>query len=133
MFSWSDKYSVGVQSIDNQHKEILEILNRLLQALKEGKAHYVVNQIIHDLEQYAYTHFQKEEFLFQRFNYSGAAEHIHEHQQFREKIMTVKRDLISGKISFTVDLMFFLKDWVEHHILVLDKAYSDCFRQNGLR
>ena len=133
MFSWSDKYSVGVQSIDNQHKEILEILNSLLQALKEGKANDVVNQIIHDLEQYAYMHFQKEEFFFQRFNYSGAAEHINEHHQFREKIMTVKRDLISGKISFTVDLMFFLKDWVEHHIFVLDKAYSDCFRQNGLR
>ena len=133
MFSWSDKYSVGVQSIDNQHKEILEILNRLLQALKEGKAHDVVNQIIHDLEQYAYMHFQKEEFFFQRFNYTGSAEHIHEHQQFRDKIMALKSDVISGKVSFTVDLMFFLKEWVEHHILVMDKAYSDCFRQNGLR
>lgn len=133
MFDWSDNYSVGVQSIDSQHKEILVILNRLLEALKLGKANNVVTQIILDLEQYAYMHFQKEEFFFQRFNYSGSAEHIDEHLKFREKIKAIKADLISGKTGFTIDLMIFLKDWVEHHILVMDKAYSDCFRKNGLR
>jgi len=133
MFSWSDKYSVGVQSIDNQHKEILEILNRLLQALKEGKANNVITGIVPDLEKYAVIHFQKEEFFFQRFKYSGSGDHIYEHQQFKEKIKAIKADLISGKMGFSVDLMIFLKEWIEHHILVVDKAYAECFRNNGLR
>ncbi len=133
MFQWEAKYSVGIQSIDNQHREIFVVLEKLVEAMKKGHASDVTNQIIVDLERYAVIHFQKEEFFFKRFNFHGSSEHISEHQDFKNKIVSLKSDLKSGKITLTFDLLNFLKEWIEHHILVVDKQYSECFRQNGLQ
>ena len=133
MFQWEDKYSVGIQSIDNQHKEIFMLLNKLLEAMKMGHANDVTIQIIQELERYAVIHFQKEEYFFQRFNYQGSAEHITEHQNFIKKIAVLKSEINSGKMILTIELLRFLKDWIDHHILVVDKKYSECFRQNGLQ
>jgi len=133
MIKWEENYSVGIQSIDNQHKEIFKFLNKLLEALKQGKASSVTMQIIQDLEQYAIMHFHKEEFFFQRFNFSGAAKHIAVHQFFTQKVADLKADLKAGKVTIAFELLNFLKDWIEHHILEEDKKYSELFRQNGLK
>ncbi len=133
IYQWEEKYSVGVKSIDNQHKEIFRLLNDLLQAMKEGKSSSITSQIILDLEKYSVIHFQKEEFFFRRFNFSGSAEHIREHQLFIQKVATLKAEIKTGKITITFELFNFLKDWIEHHIQEVDKAYTNCFRKNGLK
>jgi len=133
MYNWDEKFSVGIQSIDNQHKEIFKYLNLLLEALKQGKGSVATIQIVQELERYALVHFQKEEFFFIRFNYSGSANHITEHQLFIQKVNNLKSELKTGNVGLAFNLLTFLKDWIEHHILVVDKQYSECFRQNGLR
>jgi hemerythrin len=133
MFQWDEKYSVGITSIDNQHKELFMHFNKLLEAMKQGHANDVINQIILKVERYAIIHFRKEEFFFKRFNFQGSADHIREHQNFVNKIASLKSDLESGKITITFELLSFLKEWIDHHILIVDKQYSECFRQNGLQ
>ncbi len=133
MYIWEKKYSVGVQSIDIQHEKIFRLLSSLLEAMKEGQANSVTTQIILELEQYAVTHFQKEEYFFHRFNYSGAEKHISEHQLFKQKIAELKAELNRGAIAVSFELLNFLKGWIEHHILEVDKEYSECFLQNGLK
>lgn len=133
MFQWNDKYSTGIQSIDNQHKEIFAYMNRLLDAMKLGQADKVIYQIVIELEKYSIVHFQKEEFFFQRFNYSETKEHIQEHQFFIQKVASLKSELKAGKKALFIELLNFLKDWIENHILVTDKKYSECFLKNGLK
>jgi hemerythrin-like metal-binding protein len=108
-------------------------LNSLLEAMKLGQADKVIYQIVLDLERYSKVHFQKEEFFFQRFNYSEAKEHIEQHQFFIRKVANLKSDLKSGNFTLSIELLNFMKDWIENHILVVDKSYSDCFLKNGLK
>jgi hemerythrin-like metal-binding protein len=133
MFQWDEKYSVGIQSIDNQHHEIIASLANLLDAMKQGRANEITSKTILDLEMYAKLHFHKEEFFFNRFNYPEKEKHIAEHQFFVQKITRLRTDLNSGKITLAFELLSFMKDWIEHHILVEDKKYMDCFHQNGLK
>ncbi len=133
MYKWDEKYSVGIQSIDNQHKELFNHLNNLLNALKQGQASHITAQIVAELEKYTRIHFHKEEYFFHLFNFSGSKTHIAEHQMFIQKMNKLKSELKSGNISSTLDLLGFLKEWIEHHVLVVDKEYSECFRQNGLK
>ena len=70
VYHWEEKYSVGVQSIDNQHKEIFKLLDKLFVALKSGQALQTAIGIITELENYAVMHFHKEEFFFRQFNYT---------------------------------------------------------------
>lgn len=132
-YEWEEKYSVGIQSIDNQHKEIFGLLDKLFESLKSGKAPVTTNTIITELENYAVAHFHKEEFFFRQFNYADSADHINEHRQFIEKILVIKADARSGKLTSSFELINFLKNWIEHHILVVDMKYRECFHQNGLR
>jgi len=133
MFKWDEEYSVGIQVIDVQHKELFKLLNKLLEAMKQGHASSVTSEIILELEKYAVLHFQKEEFFFHRFSFSGTEEHIREHQLFIQKVTSLKADLKSGKVIMSFELLNFLKEWIDHHILKVDKEYSECFKQNGLR
>lgn len=133
MYNWDESLSVNIQSIDNQHKEIISVLNTLLEAMKKGQATDIVNKIIFELEKYAMVHFQKEEYFFKKFNYAGAEEHILEHRKFSNKIAQLKADIKSGKTSLTIDLLNYLKTWIEHHIKEVDKQYSACFKENGLK
>jgi len=133
MFKWDEKYSVGIQSIDNQHKQIFVILDTLYNSLKIGSAEIVLDQIIPELENYTVLHFQKEEFFFKRFNYAESEEHIREHEDFKRNIVKIKTEMQLGRISVSFDLMIFLKKWIDNHILVVDKKYIECFRQSGLR
>jgi hemerythrin-like metal-binding protein len=133
MFQWDDKFSVGIQSIDNQHKEIVTSLSNLLQAMKTGKANEITSKTILDMEAYARTHFQKEEFFFDKFNYSDKEKHKEEHRFFTQKIIQLRRDLNSGRMTVAFELLGFMKDWIERHILIEDRKYMECFRENGLR
>lgn len=133
MFKWDKKYSVGVLSIDNQHKQIFVILDKLYNSLKRGHVEIVLDQIIPELEDYIILHFKTEEFFFGSFNYEATLEHIAEHDSFKQKMNDIKAEIKSGRTSLSFDLMIFLKNWIEHHILLVDKKYSECFIQNGLK
>jgi len=132
-YQWEEKYSVGVQSIDNQHKEIFRLLNKLFEALKSGQAAQTTIGIIAELENYAVIHFHKEEFFFKQFNYEESLEHINEHKLFIDKVAAIKADAKTGKLVSTFELINFLKAWIDHHVLVVDMKYCDCFHKNGLR
>lgn len=133
MFKWDEKYSVGFQIIDNQHKEIFRILNLLFESLKSGKTDLITDQIIPELERYANIHFQTEEHFFEKFNYSDADDHISEHEEFKLSLEEIKAGLKSGEISLSFELMIFLKNWINHHILEVDQKYAELFRQSGLK
>ena len=133
IFGWDEKYSVGIQSIDNQHKEIFRLLDHLFQALKSGIAPQMIGRTITELEMYASNHFHREEYFFKEFNYPGSAEHIIEHQKFIDKIAVLKADARAGKLESSFELLHFLKAWIGHHILIVDMEYNECFLKNGLR
>lgn len=130
---WNERYSVGIQSIDDQHKEIFRLLDQLLQALKLGKAPQMLLRTITELEVYATSHFYKEEFFFREFNFPDSASHVREHEHFLKKINSLKGDAREGKLQSSLDLLYFLNGWIAHHILIVDIQYSDHFQQNGLR
>lgn len=133
MFKWNERYSVGVEEIDYQHKIIFTILDKLYNSLKVGRVEIVLNQILPELEDYTVQHFQKEEFFFEKFNFTDTEAHIREHEGFKCKLIEIRHEIQTGRDAISFDLMVFLKNWIDHHILVADRQYSECFRQNGLK
>lgn len=131
-FEWKDEYSVGVFEIDNQHKKLIALINKLFVSMKQGKANDVLGSIIIELLLYAQTHFRTEEKYFDTFKYKKSAEHKRVHQSFIEEIKKFKANFDSGKITLSLEVFSFLKQWLDEHILGEDKKYVDCFKQNGL-
>ncbi len=58
LFNWSEEYSVNVNGLDNQHKKLVDLINELHSAMKEGKSKEVLGKIIEELISYTKFHFQ---------------------------------------------------------------------------
>jgi hemerythrin len=67
LFDWKEDYSVGVASIDDQHKRLIAWINRLHEAMTAGAAGNVMEQTLADLIDYTVYHFATEEKLFAQY------------------------------------------------------------------
>jgi len=130
-FEWKDEYSVNVRIIDEQHKKLIETIDKLFQSIMLQKEKEYLSEIFKELNEYINTHFSTEEKYFKDFNYEGAAVHTALHDNFRED--TSKMEARINNTDFQVfELLFFLENWWINHILDVDKRYSKNFNEHGL-
>lgn len=120
---WNESLNFNIKEIDMQHMRFLEIVNDLLKAMEEKRAHALQSKIIDELLGYAFYHFTKEERYFQNTNYPGAKLHIKEHEGFVDKIIQFKEDFENKKITLSIDMINFMINWWITHIKVNDRQY----------
>ena len=80
---WKEDLSVGLESIDNQHKELFRLINAFYNSLAANSGKAAILQAIIDMEKYTVVHFSEEEAMMQKANYPYFAEHRKQHQGFR--------------------------------------------------
>lgn len=133
LIEWKDSLSVKIMDIDNQHRELIRILNELHEAMKTGKAKNVLNDILNRLIGYTKSHFKTEERLFILHKYPLAEQHIAEHDNFVNKVAEFKKKFDSGNVSLSIEVIKFLSSWVENHITGTDKKYTEFFNSKGIK
>ncbi|HOZ53162.1 MAG TPA: bacteriohemerythrin [bacterium] len=134
---WSTKYSVGVQEIDNQHKQFFKICNDLIKLSENKKFSEDLALVsIMRLGDYAFYHLGTEEELFFQTKYTEAANHIKIHNSFRKSVkefIKLARDKKTDKRKNARDVAIFMSAWLASHILTVDKKYSDYFNKKGIK
>ena len=88
---WDEGMSVGVKALDDDHKRLLDTINKLYSAIDDDANKEVLEAIFTELENYVIGHFSREEAFLKKCNYEGLAEHIKEHEQFALKVPELKR------------------------------------------
>ena len=124
IMEWKEEYSVGIKEIDQQHKVLFEMANKLYDAMKTGKGKGVLEELLKELVKYTMYHFSAEEALFSKYGFSKAEEHKKEHAELKTKVDKLLKDVDAGRTSITIDVFSFIKDWISVHILQKDKIYA---------
>jgi hemerythrin len=132
-FPWKDTYSVSVIEIDNQHRALIQMLNELYDSFMKKEHEKRLGEILSRLSNYAVIHFETEENYFSLFGYAKRTAHIQEHNDFTDKIKAFRKEFDKNSSALTYKLVNFLREWLMNHILVSDKEYVVCFKENGLR
>ena len=129
LMKWSDNYSVQVPEMDQQHKKLIGLVNTLHDAMAKGKAGEVMAGILQELIAYTRTHFSDEETLMRSNNYPEFQAHQAEHHAFVEKVLQVQKGFAQGHVTVRVEIMNFLCNWINDHIMKSDKGYGHYLSQ----
>jgi hemerythrin len=128
-FKWSPEYSVNIKTIDNQHQELVNMLNRLFIAVSVREGSKVIGGILEALRSYTRTHFSLEERLMQQANYADLEAHKEEHQKLIGQLDDLcLRHLTEDKLIY-FEMLRFLKTWLKEHIKGVDRKYSIALHQ----
>lgn len=126
---WTEKLATGVTEMDEQHKKLLNIINDLYDAMKQGKGKEVIDKVINELIRYTDYHFTSEEGLMSKYGYSEVMSHKKEHEYFKNKIMEFSDKRAKGEITLSIEIMNFLKEWLTNHIMHTDKKYGSFIKE----
>lgn len=121
---WDNKYNTGHSKIDEEHKELINILNDLYRDIvinKIGEEHTVFKNTIKRLKDYVIYHFSNEEAIMAKYEYAGIEEHKAWHREFVNMILEVV-ELYNKEPRLVANrLVRQLRDWFLEHIAVRDK------------
>ncbi|MGC9022873.1 MAG: bacteriohemerythrin, partial [Dissulfurimicrobium sp.] len=132
-FSWGPNLSVGIKSIDEQHKKLVRMVNAIHDVVKSGKGKEVTGKILNELVEYTAYHFKTEEDYFQKYSYPETKEHMAIHASLVKKVLDFKDKFDRGAAMLDFELLNFLKNWLVDHIGVTDKKYGPFLTGKGVK
>lgn len=127
---WKKEYETGQTSIDDQHKDIIALINKFRKGLsdKGNNSFLDIGQNLTYLIKYTSFHFSEEEQFMQKISYPDYIEHKQKHVELIGKL----RDIlirVKNKQNYTpIEFYYFLSHWLNDHILIEDikiKNYCD--------
>jgi hemerythrin len=110
--------------MDEQHRKWFGILNRLHDAMLNGKGRDVQQSVMAEMVAYTRTHFLQEELLLKTKGFPRFAEHREKHTSFTKQVQALEAKMLGGSALLTIDVMNFLKNWLKDHILAEDARYG---------
>jgi hemerythrin len=118
---WSDELNTGIAEIDEQHRRIVDFINRLKEA-QEQQNPELVAEVVSACAGYTATHFSFEESLQHEAGYEFLAVHRTVHAMFTKRISEYQRRLKAGD-DVAEELHDMLARWLINHIKLDDADY----------
>lgn len=124
LFEWDNKYVIGINEVDEQHKRLVQLINELHEAMSEGRGKEETRNVLMKLMDYSMYHFRTEEELMDRHGYNELVHHQTQHLSFVDKVKELTRRHDEGEFMISIETIEFLKEWLSSHILVSDKRFG---------
>ncbi len=130
---WKDSYSVGIDSIDQQHKKLLNLINQLQTAVDYSTGEQFEREALDELVDYTKTHFTYEEGLMRDNDYPDFESHKAQHEEMFNKVRAVLAEYERDHDTAMSNAVEYLKAWLINHINGTDKQYSSYLIGKGVK
>lgn len=132
--TWTDDLSVGIDLIDEQHKQLIKHLNSLTQAVEEQQGGREVADTLGFLIDYTDFHFSMEERNMEANNYPGFEAHKTLHNEFKAILNKMETEYVEDGptplLAESIDTL--LMNWLLKHIRVVDVEFGAFLKNNGI-
>lgn len=134
---WTPDYSIGVFRLDEEHQEMVVLVNKLFESLLQGTNTRKIDAYIEELRDKTNTHFRTEEIVMRETSYPDIEAHLAEHAAFLADL--AKYDARAHEAAGTLEmydltreLSQYLKDWLHTHICITDKKLGVHLNSKGI-
>ena len=122
---WTPEMSVGIDSLDNDHKTLISLLNEYVEATDTDEGLMVTDAIFSSLMSYTKYHFDREEKIIEACGYADLESHHELHDVLRQKVLDYRdKQVLSRGTEMTDEVREFLSSWLQEHILKCDMDYK---------
>ena len=120
---WKSTFEIGVEEVDEQHKNLFDAINKLFDACKQGKGKDEINKVMDFLQDYVVEHFREEEALQVKYKYPDYENHKKLHDAFVNEYLEIRKVFNEQGASNTfVNLVNHkVTDWLIKHVTNCDK------------
>lgn len=132
ILSWTSAYTVYVDELDQDHRDIFSAFNTLWQAAADRAARKALQEALAVAYVTMDEHFKREEAILWRSGYPNSQKHADEHQKLLEKLNRIRTKVCHSQ-SPEVELktIEFIGEWLSSHILESDKKYARFLQAEG--
>ena len=137
IFPWDDNFNTGLPTVDEQHRNLVRLINRLADHVAFRADGLVLDRLFDELTDYTVYHFTSEEAIWREFMPDDhyEVEHRKAHATFVQEVVRLRSELTTRPlISVAEEVLGFLARWLASHILESDRAmaYTVHALQEGL-
>ncbi len=131
---WQESLSVGIEPIDNQHKQWIQYFNNTTEAIASQQNRTQISKTLGFLIDYTETHFSTEEKYMSANKYPGYQEHKAKHDELKSTLARLVKDFedegITSNLAEAVNT--FLGNWLIRHIQEVDMKFGAFIRENKI-
>ena len=128
---WIEEYSLHYSPIDEQHKQLLALLNRIHEADMTGSGGSS-SEMLFALVVFTETHFAYEERLLDLVGFPSLKKHSLYHEVMKHRTREIVQNYSKRRAFDKDEVLKFLSNWWTSHILTEDKQYEPYLVDNGL-
>lgn len=128
---WNQSFELGVKKFDDHHRHLIDLINRLDDALQKESEQENLGEILKELLDYTIYHFHAEEEYMKGVHFDGLEAHIQMHHAFIAELQSHVTAFLEGK-KIVIALLAFLTEWLIDHISVVDRKYANFARIRGV-
>jgi len=124
--TWTHELSVHIEEIDQQHQNLINIINKMDDLVKIGSnaKRSEIRKIFAELVDYTSYHFKAEEELFSKYGYPGWEDHKKQHNDLAMQLLNLQINFAKGEAEVSQEMMKFLNKWLVDHISTSDQEYA---------
>jgi hemerythrin len=120
LIEWKSEFSLGVPQVDTEHKDLIDLINRLHQAAQSREHNATIVDFLEKLYAGAARHFAHEELMMQARRYTAYEAHRTDHQRLLNEVATMIVEYKDGALNNTEDMATRLYDWFCIHFKSYD-------------
>jgi len=131
-FRWNSGFSIGIESLDKQHRALVDLTNEFHAAISHRKDRDVLREMVNRLADCIQVNFSHEEELMSKSAYSGYKKHKEEHNLLAGRVIEYQNRIEAGDETVFDELPSFLNSLLINHIKGTDMKYVAHFNQHGI-
>ncbi len=121
---WNEKYEIGIDELDRQHRDLVGQANELHKALSKSANKEQIKSAIRGMEEFVRVHFADEEWIMEMCQYPAREEHYRSHELMKKEATDFLEALEKDRIPAPNQVLDTLRDWILEHIGKEDSEFG---------